>query len=509
MVNSAYVNLSDDESHQALSNIATQDGGTGGYAPLAHNVQPATILSSTINLTKNVLAAGLLSLPFALKCGSIGVGILILVIVCMLSAYSFNVLAKCCLITNTFTYKEIGAKAFGERSAIWIQLVMIGYTLGSCVSFVCLIGDFIPSVMEALGSPGLLYNREFVIAMSSLLFLLPLAFLKNLNPLKFTSMIGVACILYACGLIIQNAFAHGEAAESVKKFEFTPDLFRTVPIFTVSFAAHYNAPKFFEELGADLGKYNKVVAYESIIVLVVYMATGLAGYLDFGADVKGDILNNFSDHYQPALWGRLALAFSIIFTYPFAFHSFRVNVEQFAALVKRQLQLRRQQHSSASLEGSLASASSSAPALVLSPRQEKALIVVLFAFTVLLGIAIPQIEVILAYKGALLGSFVIFIFPGAFLLQLSKASGHNLLADGELEDIQTTPSPHDKVGNGLLDHDMFSPGPGSLNAPSPLASPAHSRSQLSTRIMCYVLIVFGVVTGVAGTIITVLKQSGH
>jgi len=211
------------------------------------HAQIATVPSATINLVKNVIAAGLLSLPWALMNASTTVGIGLLAIVASLSGYSFLLLARCCLMANANTYKDIGVKAYGQRMGPVIQAIMIAYTFGSCVSFIVLIGDFIPNVLGNYFDYDLLKNRVFIIMLVSFVFLLPLSFLKDLNPLRYTSMIGVVCIVYACGFVMAKGVSAGQIQPSADILEVDSDLFRAIPIMTISFAAHYNGPKFFEE----------------------------------------------------------------------------------------------------------------------------------------------------------------------------------------------------------------------------------------------------------------------
>lgn len=69
----------------------------------------ASLFGSIFNIANNVMGAGFLALPWAFKNTSIIPGTVMMIIIFLLSGYSFIILAKCCDKTNTFVYKNMGA----------------------------------------------------------------------------------------------------------------------------------------------------------------------------------------------------------------------------------------------------------------------------------------------------------------------------------------------------------------------------------------------------------------
>jgi hypothetical protein len=80
-------------------------------APLAHkqNNNPAvprnaTFASSAVNIVNNIIGSGLLTLPWALREASVAGGLALLTVVGVTAAFSFHLLARCCVATGVFRY---------------------------------------------------------------------------------------------------------------------------------------------------------------------------------------------------------------------------------------------------------------------------------------------------------------------------------------------------------------------------------------------------------------------
>lgn len=89
---------------------------------------------------------------------------------------------------------------------------------------------------------------------------------------------------------------------------------------STSYIAHYNAPKFYTELkDKSIEKLNKVVAYSFSFCMATFITMMSFGFLTFGANSKGLILNNYASNDALAKVCRLAIGASILFGYPLTF----------------------------------------------------------------------------------------------------------------------------------------------------------------------------------------------
>eukprot|EP00479_Gromia_sphaerica_P008899 TRINITY_DN3577_c0_g1_i2.p4 TRINITY_DN3577_c0_g1~~TRINITY_DN3577_c0_g1_i2.p4 ORF type:complete len:86 (+),score=6.59 TRINITY_DN3577_c0_g1_i2:208-465(+) len=67
------------------------------------------------------------------------------------------------------------------------------------VSYSVLIGDFLTEIFEELNAPAVFHNRYFVVLMVTAIILAPLGIMRDINMLRWTSVISVLAIFYAGG----------------------------------------------------------------------------------------------------------------------------------------------------------------------------------------------------------------------------------------------------------------------------------------------------------------------
>jgi amino acid permease len=140
-------------------------------------------------------------------------------------------------------------------------------------------------------------------------------------------MLGLCIIglvwLYVVGDFLGNISI---ALENLQESTFRLDMgiFSTIAISTGAFKAHYNAPRFFQELGSDLHSHVQMVVQAYGAAFLLYASFALAGYGLFGSEVLGNVLRNYpSEGNRAILLAWLGMAFAIVFTYPLVFTSAR------------------------------------------------------------------------------------------------------------------------------------------------------------------------------------------
>jgi sodium-coupled neutral amino acid transporter 11 len=214
---------------------------------------------------------------------------------CALNTGAMLVVARCCELSGAYTYKDIARKALGGRGAVAVSAVMALYTLGSCVSFLVLIGDFLPALVLQAAIGG----RELLMSVTGAAVLFPLALPRQLSTLRYTSTLSAVCIVYTAAMIALRALTAAPGARAppgdVALFNGLEGLAVSAPIMAVAFTAHYNSARFFFELrDRSLRRFGGVLAASFGSVLALYIATAVGGYLLFGSATKGDVLSNFA-----------------------------------------------------------------------------------------------------------------------------------------------------------------------------------------------------------------------
>ena len=277
-------------------------------------------LSSTVNLLNNIMGAGLFSMPWCLAQSTVVGGSIVFVLICMLNVYSFTLLARCCTMTNRYSYLEIGKVALGPGFGMAAQCTAIFYACGSLISYVVLAGDFLLGqhtgllvllaqayaqgrstgsfILEGGPLPRLIFGFGF-----SFLFFLPLSLLRSLDSLKLTSWLALIATVYAGAITLYEVVASPDGSltpaeeavgrdalrDTVVLAGFPLATFAAVPIVNVAFTAHYNAPRYFEELERrSVARYAVVTSAALVASLAVYLSVGVSGYVSFGNQTSGD-----------------------------------------------------------------------------------------------------------------------------------------------------------------------------------------------------------------------------
>lgn len=167
-----------------------------------------------------------------------------------------------------------------------------------------------------------------------------------------------------------------------------------------------------------MSNYYKVVATSFGVSILVFTLIAAVGFLTFGSAASGLILNNYSTKDSLMSLSRVAVAVSLVFSYPLAFVGLRDGVID---LLK----------------------------LKATPKSQNALTLVLLSLVTFSALVIPDVSFVLAFGGATLGNALIYIFP---FLMFSKAIGNKSDAtEGQKREVKfAAGSALLGVGMGLL-----------------------------------------------------------
>eukprot|EP01063_Lacrimia_lanifica_P022448 TRINITY_DN30036_c0_g1_i1.p1 TRINITY_DN30036_c0_g1~~TRINITY_DN30036_c0_g1_i1.p1 ORF type:complete len:472 (+),score=183.46 TRINITY_DN30036_c0_g1_i1:105-1520(+) len=403
---------------QRTGNSPVQDlprGGDDAYeAKTFKAAGGATVAASALNLINNVVGAGLFSMPWAMKRATVLPGLAICLATCLVNGLCYILLAKSCEAAQAFTYLSIGTKAFGPAFGNLAQLCVLFYSLGSSLSFVVLVGDFLS------GDTGVFpYSREAVTWGVAAVVFLPLSFLRNTEALKFSSFASFVACFGAAWLVVNTALRRPDEAflhpaplrPEVDYFALNSAMFSSVPVMNVAFTAHYNAPRFYQELkDRSVAGFATVIALAMGFAFCVYASVGVCGYLTFGDATKGSILLNYSPTWRAAVVARVFLALVVMFTFPLSNHAVRESIFSLAT------------------NGRLTTNNAPRPFFA-------AATLALVAVSVVVGLYFKDIEKVLAVKGAVFGTAVVYLFPPLIYARLNE------VAEAKRRDAAAPPPP--------------------------------------------------------------------
>ncbi|EDO16739.1 hypothetical protein Kpol_1003p44 [Vanderwaltozyma polyspora DSM 70294] len=289
----------------------------------------ATVNSSTINLTKTIVGAGLLAIPYVFRNDGVLVGILMTVLAAIASGFGLFVLAKCSKTminprnSSFFTLCMMTNPSLCPCS----DLAMFVQCFGVGLSYLVLIGDLFPAVF---GGP-----RHYWIIGSGII-IIPLCLLKNLNSLRYSSILGLFALAYLTILVIviyiNNVFLTDNYLETrgdvnwFSVYDWT-GLCSTFSIIIFAFTGAMNLFSIINELeNNSIRNITKVINRSIGISTFLFLLVGISGYLTFGSNTLGNIMLNYDPDSKWCYIGKFCLGSMIVLSFPLLFHPLRIAV---------------------------------------------------------------------------------------------------------------------------------------------------------------------------------------
>ncbi|CAE7203680.1 Slc38a7 [Symbiodinium natans] len=332
--------------------------------------------ASTANLAKNIVGAGVLSLPSGAAkvldaASSSGVGthdtnvsvlLLLYVIFGALNAYGFYLIGEVCERTGSRTYQEAWTKALGRQFAWMPSAASVICSFTGMVACVSVIGDTASQLLMSMGQD--MVPKEMLLGGISSCVLLPLCLLPSLSPLAFASVLGLLGVSILALMMLLRWFDgsyelggsfYSDAKTTLDLLTKTqapsqPNdnlLFQQICIFAAilsnAFSAHFNAPTIFNELEPQpdaRGRTSRLPQLATVTTTafalsgLIFWVITMAGFETFGAHAGASILNSYSAADPLVAVARVGLGLCVLFEFPLLERCFRKTAVEVLGLPK-------------------------------------------------------------------------------------------------------------------------------------------------------------------------------
>lgn len=203
---------------EAVGQVGVDVDEEEGDEPLLVDAPPpreATLASSTFALTTSAIGAGVLSLPYSLRCTGWLAGCASLCAFALGSYWSLALIEFRALDLGCDSYEGVGAALYGPRMGVFIEVVMFLLLFLAEITFLVLLGDMLPTLCaRALGVPegdGVCARRP-ALGLALLLATGP-SLLRRLHALRHVSVAALGCLGYLLLVVAAEAWvASGEGA---------------------------------------------------------------------------------------------------------------------------------------------------------------------------------------------------------------------------------------------------------------------------------------------------------
>ena len=322
-------------------------------SPSTPIIGTATISNEVLNLVKGIVGVGVLSLPagishFGNHPSALLPALILIASMGLLSGYGFAIIGTVCHYTQATSYKEAWSKSIHPRTA-WIPaLSSTCKTFLACLALSMVLGDTLVGLFQLPTS-----MRTTVLITLTTVILLPLCWMKNLSALSPFSLLGILGMVFTGVAMTKRYFdqsyvgPHGIYFTQISTHlqpnfgndgymsVFQPRALILLCMLSTAYMAHFNAPKFYNELvNRTLPRFYTVVAWSfGISILMIGYITAM-GFLTFGSAASGLVLNNYSPHDVWMSTSRIAVVVALIFSYPLAFQGCRDGILDVVQLVQ-------------------------------------------------------------------------------------------------------------------------------------------------------------------------------
>ena len=251
----------------------------------------ASVGSGVLNMSNTILGAGMLALPHALAQSGLLVGLLLLALFAALSLLGLHLLSAAAdLAGRPSSFYAVAEKAV-PGSGLLIDAAIAVKCFGVATAYLIIVGDAMPQAVEAFGATGLLLDRR-TWTLGAAVLVSPLAYLKQIDALRHTSLLALLSVLFVTVLVLLFALRPGAgfdpcagprrppAAPCRGAVPLATSMGATLgalPTFVFSFTCHQNIISVTNELRAPTPRRGLVVIGTAVgLAFVQYAALGTA-----------------------------------------------------------------------------------------------------------------------------------------------------------------------------------------------------------------------------------------
>ncbi|KAL6607020.1 hypothetical protein ACP70R_042673 [Stipagrostis hirtigluma subsp. patula] len=315
-----------------------------------HEFNGASFAGAVFNLSTTIVGAGIMALPATMKVLGLVPGLVMIVLAALLTDASIELLVRFSRAVGARSYGAAMGEAFGWWGRRLLQVCVVINNVGVMIVYMIIIGDVLSGtssgdehhygVLEGWFGTHWWNGRFFVLLVTTLGVFTPLACLKRVDSLSYTSAIsvglavvfvvitaGIAIVKLICGQIPMP-----KLFPSIPDLSSVWELFTAVPVLVTAYVCHYNVHPIHNEL-KDSSQIKPIVHTSLTLCSTVYILTSLFGYLLFGESTLSDVLANFDSNlgipYSAVLNDavRVSYAVHLMLVFPMIFHALRLNLD--------------------------------------------------------------------------------------------------------------------------------------------------------------------------------------
>ncbi|ORX65075.1 putative AVT6-involved in amino acid efflux from the vacuole [Basidiobolus meristosporus CBS 931.73] len=414
--------------HSDASPLLGQGSSSSQKAFPVADAPQATVFSSCINLANTILGAGMFAMPSAIASVGLLIGSGLIGFSGCASGLGLYLLARCASRVDgrNASFNTISLLSYPD-AAIWFDSAIAIKCFGVSISYLIVIGDLMPEVMDWFGVGSaykFLLDRRFWITVF-MLFIIPLTFLRKLDSLRYTSFVALSAVVYLLIIVVYHYVDPERPSpppEEIHWVNFSEKFLARFPIFVFAFTCHQNIFTVYNELHDNSDRQvNSVIYYSIGASFLVYQTVGVLGYLTFGDHVLGNIIKMYDNGLVLTI-GRFALVILVMFSYPLQAHPCRASVDK-VLNVAFHTNLEVPQYEE---EDGKPDDTPQPHSYEISNLRFFTITPIIIVSTYLIAISVSQLDLVLSFVGSTGSTAISFILPGLFYTKIHQNDPWNL-----------------------------------------------------------------------------------
>ena len=432
------------------SSSSTNNENSTSPSPSPNN---GTILSATLALFVSAAGAGLLSYPYAVMHQGILINVILTIGFALLTIYTDIILVQTSHIFSPYltigTYEDLARTSLGYFAYVTAILSVVLGIFGALIGFMIIIGDMSIPVLEHICSNNdsltcmIVTNRWFIVLMVAIFIALPLSSRKTIHGLVDSSIfasltvlvVGILVIIHGSNNIHGNwIITNNEPDPSAPNANDTSSSSSIIllrwsfigwmlgmPISIFSLGNHTQVvPVFLGCTNITKEKFFKPISYAVGTCLLLYLSTGLLGYISFRDTTKGDVLINFPITDAVSDTAKALLAIHVLLAYPLLLWPCRKSLAAVCSVFGQQYINNYDMNNFRYKYGKLLLFIANSPLTLAS---------ILVLTTSILSIAFPQVAIVFGLIGSTCATYQIYIIPAWMLYKYAQAYDGTLLTN--------------------------------------------------------------------------------
>ncbi|GET89809.1 amino acid transporter, putative [Leishmania tarentolae] len=275
------------------------------FTALLNKVVPhGGTLSNAYNLGAVTLGSGVIALPSTFQATGVVTSVIVLIAITLSTVYSVYIMMQAADKTGRrlYSYEALARGLLGRGWDYLAAFHLWMFCFGSCVSYVISTGDLLsratddPSVNSFVRST---WGNRVLVTIIWLCVMLPLSIPKEINSLRYFSVVGVSCMMNFVIVIVihsaMNGFENGRPIHQVHMFKTGNNAIVGFSNILFAFLAQTNVFEVARETpNPTPGRISKDLAISQVVCCALYVLAGTFGYLEFGEQITGSILLSYN-----------------------------------------------------------------------------------------------------------------------------------------------------------------------------------------------------------------------